>query len=528
MSFMTFRMSANSLLYSELPNIELYKPILILIVLFLISDISRSHHKKKKKNKDKNQESEHPRKRRPSTDSTASLNSNNSKSNLSTISSNSNDSMKNKFIQNKENCKEIPDVKLKENNIEILNNNSNSNDQSQVTTSIQSPNNFLLSNYGGKLIPNEIMSNGSPIEVKKQDVFIKKEYLPAPPKILKILPDTTPTTSPTTVAVILPPQPVKTREDVTRTLNFNNNNIVLDEKSIKKEASEITAQDTKQPTHAKLGVIQEDKSNLLENGTDIKIKSESIPIIVEKKEPTIVADTSLTSMNKPLTAPAVPSTPNKIDVTSDTNSNEIKAESKSKSSYSNHKSSTSSSSSHKHGSSSSSRDCSRCYKRSKTKRCNIGIQCKRDTTGVAPNATTASTKNNFPNLKYGKYFHVDVHPNGGASTIHLYQNEINNITNKDDVNEMVDEFFKAVFSEDENGFAHYVMGIVHDAASYLPDLLEHMAENYANLTVKSGVLGRNSDIETCTMSQYNEQVTIICKLLNYSPKLLSFCTFLIG
>ena len=63
-----------------------------------------------------------------------------------------------------------------------------------------------------------------------------------------------------------------------------------------------------------------------------------------------------------------------------------------------------------------------------------------------------------------------------------------------------------MFGEDEKGFAHHVMGIVHDAASYLPDLLEHMAENYPSLTVKNGVLGRNSDIETTTMKQYRDQV----------------------
>lgn len=52
------------------------------------------------------------------------------------------------------------------------------------------------------------------------------------------------------------------------------------------------------------------------------------------------------------------------------------------------------------------------------------------------------------------------------------------------------------------------MGIVHNAAAYLPDLLDHMAFNYPTLTVKNGVLGRNSDIETTTMLQYKDQ---ICK-----------------
>lgn len=50
------------------------------------------------------------------------------------------------------------------------------------------------------------------------------------------------------------------------------------------------------------------------------------------------------------------------------------------------------------------------------------------------------------------------------------------------------------------------MGIVHNSANYLPDLLDYMAENYPSLTVKNGVLGRSSDIETTTMSQYRDQV----------------------
>ena len=52
------------------------------------------------------------------------------------------------------------------------------------------------------------------------------------------------------------------------------------------------------------------------------------------------------------------------------------------------------------------------------------------------------------------------------------------------------------------------MSIVHNAARYMPDLLDHMAENYPNLTVKNGVLGRNSDIESTQMVNYKEQVEL--------------------
>lgn len=112
----------------------------------------------------------------------------------------------------------------------------------------------------------------------------------------------------------------------------------------------------------------------------------------------------------------------------------------------------------------------------------------------------------YSDLKYGRFFHVEVHTNGGASIVHMYQDEIDTLT-ESQLDELTEEFFRVVFSEDENGLAHHVMGIVHDAAGYIPDLLEHLGENYSTLTVKAGVLGRNSDIETSTMAQYYEQVT---------------------
>lgn len=70
------------------------------------------------------------------------------------------------------------------------------------------------------------------------------------------------------------------------------------------------------------------------------------------------------------------------------------------------------------------------------------------------------------------------------------------------------------FSEDENGHAYYVMSIVHNAASYIPDLLDHMAEHYPNLTVKNGVLGRNSDIESTNMANFKDQVILVSVCLS--------------
>ncbi|KAG0723775.1 Round spermatid basic protein 1-like protein [Chionoecetes opilio] len=68
---------------------------------------------------------------------------------------------------------------------------------------------------------------------------------------------------------------------------------------------------------------------------------------------------------------------------------------------------------------------------------------------------------------------------------------------------------QVVFSEDESGFAHHVCGIVHNAARYMPDFLDYMAETHPTLFVKAGVIGhigRNSDLETFTMEKYRDEV----------------------
>ncbi|XP_034251702.1 uncharacterized protein LOC117651631 [Thrips palmi] len=196
-----------------------------------------------------------------------------------------------------------------------------------------------------------------------------------------------------------------------------------------------------------------------------------------------------------------------------------------------HKSSRRDSERKDHRSSSSSHHCSRCYKRSKIKRCSIGVQCRRDKTvgkllqpppppppsafnwhpAQRPSSISSISKPDqysHPSsdvYRYAKYMHIETHPNGGASVVHMYQEELNHLS-EDQMNELSDEFFKVVFGEDEDGNAFHVMGIVHDSASYLPDLLDHMADHYPTLTVKNGILGRSSDIETTTMAAYRDQV----------------------
>lgn len=45
------------------------------------------------------------------------------------------------------------------------------------------------------------------------------------------------------------------------------------------------------------------------------------------------------------------------------------------------------------------------------------------------------------------------------------------------------------------------MAIVHNAAKYMPDLLEYFAEQHDSMVVKANVMGK-SDVETTTMQAY--------------------------
>lgn len=164
--------------------------------------------------------------------------------------------------------------------------------------------------------------------------------------------------------------------------------------------------------------------------------------------------------------------------------------------------------------------CSHCQRR-KTKNVSVGIQARKEhdisnskLKRLAPSVKLLPSGNFVhpanSHFRYRKYLHIEEHPNGGASVVHMYQKEIEHLS-KEQLKDLAHEFFKETFSEDENHHAHHVMGIVHGAATYLPDLLEYMAMHHPTLVVKNGVLGRNSDIETSSFIQYHEQVSFYLK-----------------
>ncbi|XP_065795031.1 lysine-specific demethylase RSBN1L [Muntiacus reevesi] len=107
-------------------------------------------------------------------------------------------------------------------------------------------------------------------------------------------------------------------------------------------------------------------------------------------------------------------------------------------------------------------------------------------------------------LRFKQLIHIEHQPNGGASVIHAYSNELSHLSPVE-MERFAEEFVDLVFSENENSAAFYVMGIVHGAATYLPDFLDYFSFNFPNSPVKMEILGKK-DIETTTMSNFHAQV----------------------
>ncbi|KPJ04904.1 Round spermatid basic protein 1-like protein [Papilio xuthus] len=147
--------------------------------------------------------------------------------------------------------------------------------------------------------------------------------------------------------------------------------------------------------------------------------------------------------------------------------------------------------------------CQQCRRRSRVKRCSIGVQCRRERSAPVwgPRAPCVDIKG----LKYQRLMRVETHPNGGASVVYLYQHDIDMLS-ENQQESLAKEFLKLVFSEDSGGWAQFVCGVVRGAAGRLPCLLQYLAERHPSLTVKAGVLARASDIETTTISRYYQQV----------------------
>ncbi|EHA97309.1 Round spermatid basic protein 1-like protein, partial [Heterocephalus glaber] len=107
-------------------------------------------------------------------------------------------------------------------------------------------------------------------------------------------------------------------------------------------------------------------------------------------------------------------------------------------------------------------------------------------------------------LEFRQLIHIEHQPNGGASVVHAYSSELSHLSPVE-MERFAEEFVGLVFSENESSAAFYVMGIVHGAATYLPDFLDYFSFNFPNSPVKMEIMGKK-DIETTTMSNFHAQV----------------------
>ncbi|XP_043086699.1 lysine-specific demethylase RSBN1L-like isoform X2 [Puntigrus tetrazona] len=109
-------------------------------------------------------------------------------------------------------------------------------------------------------------------------------------------------------------------------------------------------------------------------------------------------------------------------------------------------------------------------------------------------------------LEFGCLVHVEHQPNGGALVAHAYIKELS-VLSPVEMQRFAQEFVTLSFSEDQDGAANYVMGVIHGAASYLPDFLEYFSTKFPNSPVKMEILGKK-DIETTTMANFHAQRTL--------------------
>nr|XP_023992774.1 round spermatid basic protein 1-like [Salvelinus alpinus] len=107
-------------------------------------------------------------------------------------------------------------------------------------------------------------------------------------------------------------------------------------------------------------------------------------------------------------------------------------------------------------------------------------------------------------LEFGSLIHVEQQANGGALVAHAYTQQLACLSPAE-MQRFAQEFVTLSFSEDQADAAHYVMGIIHGAASYLPDFLDYFSYKFPNAPVKMEVLGKK-DIETTTMTNFHTQV----------------------
>ncbi|CAF1123876.1 unnamed protein product [Adineta steineri] len=100
--------------------------------------------------------------------------------------------------------------------------------------------------------------------------------------------------------------------------------------------------------------------------------------------------------------------------------------------------------------------------------------------------------------------HTEEHPNGGASLIRTYYNEFLHLSNEN-ANLFVNYFFNLVYGE-INQRAKYSIGVLHDGARYLPDLVDYFSLSYPKMIVKTSNIINSKEVLTTTMGEYRNRL----------------------
>lgn len=108
--------------------------------------------------------------------------------------------------------------------------------------------------------------------------------------------------------------------------------------------------------------------------------------------------------------------------------------------------------------------------------------------------------------KYGRFIHEEHQPNGGASVLHAYMDELSFLSPVE-MERFAEEFLRLTFSESQKSAAKYALAIVHGAAAFLPDFLDYFAFNFPSTPVKMEILGKK-DIETTSITNFHSQVRL--------------------
>ncbi|CAF3421433.1 unnamed protein product [Rotaria socialis] len=115
-----------------------------------------------------------------------------------------------------------------------------------------------------------------------------------------------------------------------------------------------------------------------------------------------------------------------------------------------------------------------------------------------------TNSNNDRSQLFQSLIHIEEHPNGGASLIRTYYNEFVRLSNED-AHLFVNYFFNLVYGE-VNQRAKYSIGVLHDGARYLPDLVDYFSLTYPKMVVKTTNVFNSKEIFTTTLGEYRNRI----------------------